>query len=519
MAVIYYIIIICVILVLLVCLAVFANRYQTVAPNQAMVVFGKKYADGFDVSQGGGRFIWPILERYEFLHLDVQTLDITVPSVVTDQGVQLFVEAVAQVKISSEDDLVRTAAEQLLNKPQTEVNDIATRSLEGHVRGVCAQLTVEEINSDRNKVASKIQNVAVSDLNRMGLHVVSFTIRSIRDDVGYLDAMGMTQTAKVKRDAAIGRADADRDADIGKALAEKEATIVSAEAEKEGETAKAVAHAQIAEAIRDRDLKVAKYQEEVKRKEADRDIAYSIQKSTKEQELVEAQMGIKIREKLKAIDLEQQEIERREKELEATVRRPARAEADKHVMIADGMANAAIKEGKAEADVVTMKGKAQADVRFLNGQAEANVNREKGTAEADVISAKGLAIAEALKAKGLAEAETHQAKGLAEAMAMDKKAEAWKKYGEAAIASMVIEKLPEVAGKLAPLENTEKIIIMGGNQGPSSLVQDSVRSMVELTSMMKGLTGIDLEDTIKGFIPEKEEKKSITKKIFSGSKD
>jgi len=460
---------------------VYSNRYRRVPPDAAMVVFGKKYEKiGFKIVKGGGKFIIPIVEEVALLPLDVRTLDISVKSVVTLQGVQMDVEAVAQVKISSDENLLKTAAEQLLHKSADEINYVATRSLEGHVRGVCARLSVEDINADRNKVASEIQDVAVEDLKNMGMDVVSFTIRDLEDKVGYLDALGKKQTAEVKRNAVIGEAEAERDA-----------VIKSAEAKKEGKTAEAIAETQIAEAIRNKNLKVAAYEEEVKTKEADRDIAYSIQKSLREQELIEAQMGIKIREKEKGIELQQQEIDRKEKELEATIRRPARAEKDREILIAEGKANAQVKEGQAEADVIQMKGKAQADVRFLNGEAEANVGKAKGLAQADV-----------LREQGIAHGKAIEAKGLAEAIAMDKKAEAWEKYGEAAIAQMIIDKLPEVADKLAPLENTEKIIIMGGERGPSALVGDGVRSMVELTTMVKGLTGLDIQELIKNYLPQ-----------------
>jgi len=471
-------VIVAVILIVLIIL-VYSNRYRRVPPDAAMVVFGKGYGElGFTIIKGGGKFIIPILEEVSFLPLDVRTLDVSVPSVVTKEGVQLGVEAVAQVKISSDATLLKTAAEQLLHKSAEEINYVATRSLEGFIRGVCARLSVEEINEDRAKVAAEIQDVAVEELSSMGLQVVSFTIRDLEDTVGYLDALGKKQTAEVKRNAVIGEAEAERDA-----------VIRSAVAKKDGKTAEAVAETQIADAIRDKNLKIAAYEEEVKTKEADRDIAYSIQKSIKEQELIEAQMGIKIKEKEKGIELQQQEIDRKEKELEATVRRPARAEKDREILIAEGKANAQVKVGQA-----------QADVRFLNGEAEANVNKAKGLAQAEV-----------LKEQGLAHGKAIEAKGLAEATAMDKKAEAWKKYGEAAIAQLIIDKLPEVADKLAPLENTEKIIIMGGDRGPSALVGDGVRSMVELTTMVKGLTGLDIQELIKGYLPQGETGKEKVK--------
>lgn len=485
------------IFVFLIAILVYASRYKRVPPDRAMVVYGRervrevrgqKKKVGFQIVKGGGKFIMPIIEGVEYLPLEIRTLDITVKSVVTQEGVMLDVEAVAQTKIASDIDSLYTAAEQLLHKTNEEIDYVLIKSLEGHVRGVCANLTVEQINSDRNKVSQEIQSIAVSDLKTMGLNVRSFTIRDLKDEVGYLEAMGKKRTAEVKRDAIIGEAEAKRDA-----------KIESAEADRLGETARAVADTQIAEAYRDKKLKVAAYEEDVNKKEADRDIAYELQKTMRDQELIQAKMEVKLREKEKEIELSGQEIERKEKELEAMVRKPAKAEADRNAFIAEGKAKAHRAEGQADADVVKMKGRSDADVVIMDGDADAKAFEAKGNAQAEVTRTQGFADAEALQAKGLAEGKAIEAKGLGEATAMDSKAEAWIKYGDAAIAQIIIDKLPEIAEELArPLQNTQKLIIMGGgDSGPSRLVKDGTQSIVQLSNLVKTLTGMDIVDIVK----------------------
>ncbi|MCK4615194.1 MAG: hypothetical protein KAU14_10355, partial [Thermoplasmata archaeon] len=328
-------------------------------------------------------------------------------------------------------------------------------------------------------VSVEILKAADMDLNNMGLKVISFTIRDLKDQVGYLVAMGKKRTAEVKRDAIIGQANANMEAQKESAVRAKEGDIAEAEA---------VTKTREAQALRDK--LTQEYETEVEVAKAIRDQTYDIEKQTKLKELVQAEMDKNILEREKQIELAEKEMVRMEREQDASVRVPAKAEADQEAFIADGTARAHIKKGTAEADVVKIKGKADADVDFMKGEAEANVEKVQGMAQADVIRAKGLAEAEAIKATGLAEAD-----------AMDQKAEAWKKYGSAAIAQVVVDKLPEIAEKLAlPLENTEKLIIMGSEGGGSRLVQDSVNSLVQVSALMKSLTGMDLTEVGKDLL-------------------
>ncbi len=474
--------------------AVYASRYMRVPPNKAMVVFGRDFKSGSGDTEGmqifisGGKFILPVWESWHWLDLEIRTLSVDVKEVVTKEGVMLDVESVTQIQIAPKTESLRTAAVMLLNKTNEEIDYLALKTLEGHVRGVCANLTVEQINSERVAVSEDILKVVDSDLNSMGLKVVSFTIRDLRDEVGYLIAMGKKRTAEVKRDAIIGQANANMEAQKQSAIRAKEGDIAEADA---------VTKTREAQALRDK--LTQDYETEVEQAKAIKDQTYDIMKAVKQKELVQAEMDKQILEREKQIELAEKEMIRKEREQDAQIRVPARAAADQEAFVADGTARALREKGTAEADVVKIKGKADADVEFMKGDAEANVQRAQGMAQAEVIQAKGLAEAEAIKAKGLAEAE-----------AMHKKADAWEKYGNAAIAQIVVDKMPEIAEKLAlPLENTEKLIIMGSESGGSRLVSDSVNSLVQISGLMESLTGVDLTEVGKSVLNVEKKGKKV----------
>ena len=190
-----------------------AKRYKKVGPNQVMVISGRKHTventkgqqeiTGFRIRKGGGAFIFPLLERVDILSLEVMTLDFTTPEVYTKPGVPIVVDGVAQVKIRGDESSIRTAAEQFLGKNVEEMKTIALQTVEGHLRAIIGTLSVEEIYRNRDQFASSVQEVAVSDLANMGLQIVSFTLKDIRDSHGYLDALGKPRTAEIKRDAII----------------------------------------------------------------------------------------------------------------------------------------------------------------------------------------------------------------------------------------------------------------------------------------------------------------------------
>ena len=446
--------------VIFILISVFVGRYVKVGPDEALIVSGRKkklsngHVVGFRIVKGGATFVWPVLEVSKTISLRIMPLDLN-SSAYTSQGVQVTVDGVAQVKVDSSQEAIATAAEQFLSLKEEEIRRIATQTLEGHLRSIVGNLTVEEINQNRDAFAQKVQELAAGDLANMGLKIISFTIREISDKNGYLDSLGKAQIARVQRDAVIGQAEAKRDADIK-----------SAEAMQAGQTAKFLAETKIAESNRDKEMKVAEYQASINGRKAEADLSYDKEKFVIQQEVQAEAMQVEIVKKQKEIELQEQEALRKEKELDAMIRRPAEAEKYRT-------------EISAEADRVKKSKEAE-------GQSY-------------TIKAEGLAKAEAIKAAGLAEAEIIKAKGEAEAAALSKKAEAYKQFNDAAIAQMVIEKLPEVASAIAqPLSRTEKIVMIG-DSGASKITKDITDIMAQLPETIKGLTGVDITNILKNY--------------------
>ena len=455
-----FIIVAALVAVLFLLISVFVSRYVKVGPDEALIVSGrkKKLANGqvvgFRIVRGGATFVWPIFETAKTISLRIMPLDVN-SSAYTSQGVQVTVDGVAQVKIDSSYEMIATAAEQFLSLKDEEIRRIATQTMEGHLRSIVGNLTVEEINQNRDAFAQKVQELAAADLSNMGLKIISFTIKEISDKNGYLESLGKAQIARVQRDAIIGQAEAKRDADIK-----------SAEASQAGQTAKYLAETKIAEANRDKEILLADYQADINAKKAEADLSYDRKRFVLEQDVQKEAMQVEIVKKQKEIELQEQETIRKEKELEATVIKPAEAEKIRT-------------ETQAEADRVRKSKEAEA--------------------ESYAIKAEGLAKAEAIRAAGLAEAEIIKAKGEAEAQAMIKKAEAYKMFNNAAMAHMMIEKLPEIAAAIAqPLSKTEKIVMIG-DSGASKLTKDVTNILAELPETVKGLTGIDLAGIIKSY--------------------
>jgi flotillin len=448
------------VIMILILIAVFVSRYVKVGPDEALIVSGRKkrlpngQMVGFRIVRGGATFVWPIFEVAKTISLRIMPLDVN-SSAYTSQGVQVSVDGIAQVKIDSNHEAIATAAEQFLSLKEDEIKRIATQTLEGHLRSIVGNLTVEEINQNRDAFAQKVQELAAADLANMGLRIISFTIREISDKNGYLESLGKAQIARVQRDAVIGQAEAKRDADIK-----------SAEAMQAGQTAKFLAETKVAESSRDKEIKVAEYQASINERKAEADLSYDKKKYVVEQDVQREALQVEIVKKQKEIEIQEQEALRKEKELEATVKKPA--EAEKFRM-----------EVQAEADKIKK-------LKEAEGQSYA-------------IKAEGMAKAEAIKAAGLAEAEIIKAKGEAEAAAMIKKAEAYKMFNDAAMAQMVIERLPEIASAIAqPLSKTEKIVMIG-DSGASKITKDITNIMAQLPETVKGITGVDITNIIRNY--------------------
>ena len=463
-----------VIFVVFVGILIWASRYTKAGPNQVLIISGskRKLTDpdgnvrevGFRVVKGGGTFVIPVKEKVDVLSLELLTIDVQTPEVYTSKGVPVKVDGVAQIKVKGDDVSIATAAEQFLSKGTEDIKNIAMQTLEGHLRAILGTMTVEDIYQNRDQFAQKVQEVAAGDMANMGLGIVSFTIRDIKDSQGYLEALGKPRIAQVKRDAQIAQAEADRDA-----------MIKSSQASQAGQEATFVADTRIAEAERDFQSKTAEYTASVNQKRAEADLAYDLQKFKTGQLVKAEEVQVQIVEKQKHIELQQQEIQRRQRELEAIVQKPADAERYR----VETLANATKFQLETEAAGAALAAKA------------------KGFANAEVAKATGVAEAEANKARGLAEASVIEAQGAATAEAMRLKAESYKEYNEAAVIELIVRILPELAAKISePLSKMDKMIVInsgGEGGGASRVTADVTQILAQLPPVLESLTGVKFE--------------------------
>ncbi len=435
----------------------YASRVKKVGPNEVLVISGRgegrrdpgagEMKSNFRIVTGGRSFIWPVLERVDYLSLEIMTIDVTTPDVPSSQGVPVTVDGVAQVKIGSDENSIRTAAIQFLSKSREEIRHIAHETLAGHLRAILGTLTVEQLYRDREAFAQKVQEVSGDDMASMGLEIVSFVIKDISDDEGYLEALGRPRIAQVKRDAAIGEAEAERDA-----------TIESARARQEGESATYLAETRIAESRKDFEVEQAAYQAQSNSKKAESDLAYTLQENITNQEVQAEAIQVEVVSKQKQIEVQQQETLRKEQELDATVRKPAEAERYRIQTLAEARQYQLKTEAVGEAEAIRQRGEAEADAARARGMAEAEVIRQK--------------------------------------------AEAWKEYSEAAILQQLLDRLPEVASAVAqPLAKTDRIVVISNGQngsgtGVSKVSQDIADIVAQVPATIEALTGFDLLEAI-----------------------
>jgi len=456
-------------------------------PNEVIVVSGRGKVKFIT---GGADMVVPLFHTWNRLSLEVMTLDVTTPEVYTVQGVPVAVDGVAQIKIKKDEASLHAAAERFLGKMPEEIAKIALETVQGHLRAILGTLSVEEIYKNRDQFAQKVQEISAGDLGNMGLGIDSFTIRDLRDKHGYLEALGKPRIAEVKRTAAIAEAVAAMEASIAQADAERETRERQAEAQR---------LAQVAEAKRDAAVAEANADKVRRQKEADAtamraaEIAqFQAQQAIAEQQAVanrkraEAEMAYELQKKTMEIQIQEQEIKRREKELDATIKRQADAKRYEMETLADATRKKIETEAEAEK---------QRLVLVADGE------KARGLAAAAVTEAQGLAEAEANKARGLAEAEARKAQGLAEAMAMEKKAEAWQKYNEAAVLQILAPALPEIARAMAePLGRIDRITLVntGGNSelGVARLTAEVAKAVSQVPPVIESLTGVKLGDLL-----------------------
>jgi flotillin len=446
-----------ILLALFIAILIVSKNYIKVPPNEAAVFSGRKrrLADGRTVGyrlvRGGAALRVPLLEKVDYLSLNVITIPLEIRRAYTLKGVPVSVKAVANVKIRSDETSLQAAAERFLGMSPQEVQKVIFQTLEGHLRAILGTLTVEEINNDRQSFAQKLTSEAALDLERMGIGVDVLTIQEISDDEGYLDALGKRRTAEVKRDAQIGEAEATRDSKIN-----------ASRAMQEGEKVKFESEANIALAQRELEVKRAQFEAEVETERARADQAGPLSSAKARQAVVAEEVRIERIRTEERIAVEEQEVKRKERELEATVIKPADAERSAAVLRAEAAKQAAILEAE---------GKKAALIAIA--EAEQERLRQEGMGRAAAIEAEGKAEAAKIEATGVAQARAIEAQGLAEANAILKKAEAWKQFNEAARLQTILEKLPSIIEASAPvfnavaspLGNIDKVVMIDQGNG------------------------------------------------------
>ncbi|SDB85712.1 flotillin family protein [Shouchella lonarensis] len=467
--------------ILLVLIGVFIARYRTAGPDEALIVTGS-YLGGRNVNmdeagnkikivRGGGTFVMPVFQQAKPLSLLSSKLDVQTPEVYTEQGVPVIADGTAIIKIGGSIGEIATAAEQFLGKSREDREQEAKEVLEGHLRSILGSMTVEEIYKNRERFSQEVQKVASQDLAKMGLIIVSFTIKDLRDTNGYLESLGKPRIAQVKRDA-----------DIATAEAEKETRIRQADANTQAKRAELERATEIAESEKTNQLKVAEYRGEQERAKALADQSYHLQEARSKQEVTEQQMQIQIIERQKQIELEEKEIARRERQYDAEVKK--KADADRYA--------------------VEQSAAAQKSRQFAEADAEQYRVEALAKADAERVRVDGLAEAEAVRARGESEADIIRLKGLAEAEAKEKIAEAFEQYGEAARLSMILEMLPAYAKEVAaPLSNIDQITVVDtggsggeGGSGANKVTGYATDLMATLQQSLKASSGIDVKELL-----------------------
>lgn len=474
-----------VVFLLIAIVAVYVAKYRTAGPDEALIVtgsyLGSKNVQTDDVGnkikiiRGGGTFVFPVFQQAEPLSLLSSKLEVTTPEVYTEQGVPVMADGTAIIKIGSSISEIATAAEQFLGKDKHEREAEAREVLEGHLRSILGSMTVEEIYKNRDKFSQEVQRVASHDLAKMGLIIVSFTIKDVRDKNGYLESLGKPRIAQVRRDADIATAEAEKETRIKRALADQQA--------QQAELARAT---EIAEAEKDNQLKVAEYRREQEMAKARADQAYELESAKAKQEVTEQEMQVKIIERQKQIELEEKEILRREKQYDSEVKK--KADADRYAI-----------EQNAEA---------QKRKELANADAEKYRIEALAKAEAEKVRLDGIAKADSERAQGETEAEIIRLKGLAEAEAKQKIAEAFEQYGQAAILDMIVRMMPEYAKQVAaPLSNIDKITVVdtgsGTNGGANKVTSYATDLMAGLQETLKESSGIDVKQLIESYVEKK----------------
>src|ERR1043166_9414127 len=442
-------------LAILFLMAMLARLYRKAGPHEALVVYGFR---GTRIIKGRGSVIFPMVESCRGLSLELMSFDVAPKQdLYTRQGVAVTVEAVAQIKVKSDPESILTAAEQFLTKVPEDREALIRLVMEGHLRGIIGQLTVEEIVKQPEMVGDRMRSTCADDMNKMGLEVISFTIKEVRDKNEYITNMGRPDVARIKRDADVAAAEADRDTAIKRALAQRESAVAKAQADQETVLAQTVSQAKQAEATRDLEVKKAHFLEVTKREQAQADKAYDIQTNIMQQQVIAEQVKVQQVEKEQQVKVQEAEINRREKELIATVLKQAEIERQRIETLAEAEKQRLMAEAEGHASSIRQQGEAEAEIIFKKGEAEAK--------------------------------------------AMNVKAEAYQEYNQAAVVDKLITGLPEIVRAMAsPLSQVDKITIVSTGNGEAAglnkITGDITKMAAQMPALFETLSGIPMSELL-----------------------
>jgi len=436
-------------------MSMLARLYRKAGPHEALIIYGM---GGTRVVKGHGTVVVPMFQICRELSLELMSFDVAPQQdLYTKQGVAVTVEAVAQIKVRSDDESIRTASEQFLTKTDQEREGLIRLVMEGHLRGIIGQLTVEEIVKQPEMVSDRMRSTCADDMTKMGLEVISFTIKEVRDKNEYILNMGKPDVARIKRDADVATAEAERDTAIKRALATRESAVAKAQADQERVLAETLSLAKQAESQRDLEIKKAQYLEVTKRQQAQADKAYDIQTNIMQQQVIAEQVRVQQVEKEGQVKVQEAEINRREKELIATVLKQAEIERQRIETLANAEKSRLMAEAEGHASSIRQQGEAEAEIIFKKGEAEAK--------------------------------------------AMNVKAEAYQEYNQAAVVDKLITGLPEVVKALAaPLANVDKITIVstgnGDAAGMNKITGDITKMAAQVPALFETLSGMPLGELL-----------------------
>ncbi len=450
--------------------ALMISGYVKAPPDKAYIISGFKREPKILIGRSGIKF--PFLERKDTLILKQISIDIKTNGYVpTLDFIGVDIDAVAKVRLKTDPAGVKLAMRNFLNMSEQAIADALTDSLQGNMREIIGTVKLKELNTDRKKFGDEVQEKAQTDMNALGVEIISCNIQKIEDEKGLIVALGQDNMSQIQKDASIAKAQAERDV----AIAEAEARRLANEAQVAAET-------EIASRKNDLRIKEAELKLQSDVKQAEADAAYEIQQQEQRKSIEVASANANIAKQEREIELRRKDVEVTEQTLEAEIKK--RAEAEKFA-----------RQQKAEAELFERQRKAEADKFEREKEAEAMKIRAEAELFAKAKEAEGI------KAVGEAEASAIEARGVAEAEALEKKAEAMKKYGQAAMIEMIVNALPEMAGAIAkPLESIDKVTIIdsgSGESGVSSMGSYVPAVLAKTIESVKEVTGLDIREVMR----------------------